>query len=215
MRPFRPLIALFVLVVLLAPTASARAATPTTRHCKAVKAKKHKTKRDRVLVKKCAVAAKKSAATKPKAPPAPARPAAPAVPTAGNAATSAQAAPVAKATPTPVATATAVPTPVVPALPIGTGRAVQVRGFEFGLNLSRAEVLAGSVRVEFNLTSAEDPHTLVLARMDGTGPSFRFDEQASGTVGTKSLSLTSGRWQLVCDLPGHAEWGMKVNLEVR
>ena len=125
------------------------------------------------------------------------------------------AAPVGSATPVPTATPTPTPAVDVPQVPTGTGRAVQVRGFEFGLNLSRAQVLAGSVRVEFNLTSAEDPHTLVLAREDGTGPTFRFDEQGSGVVTSQSLPLTTGRWHLYCDLPGHALWGMQVNLDVR
>src|SRR4051794_27678195 len=211
MSQSRPLMLLFALLAALALAAPAQAATPTKRQCKAAKAKKHKTKHDRKLIKKCAVEAKKASAKKKKPvagtpKPAPAATPAPAI-----------AAPVNVTPVAPVATATPTPTPSVdvPALPIGTGRAVQVRGFEFGLNLSRATVLAGQVRVEFNLTSAQDPHTLVLERRDGTGPTFRFDSQGSGTVTAQSLNLSAGTWHLYCDLPGHAAWGMKVDLEVR
>jgi hypothetical protein len=204
--PFAVLLALLVLVQ------PAQAAAPTKHQCKVAKAKKHKTKHDRKTIAKCAKAAKSSAKKKP-APkkPAPAVPA-PAPPTS---VTAAAAAPAPAATPAPVVTPAPPAAPDVPQLPIGTGRAVQVRGFEFGLNLSRATVVAGQVRVEFNLTSAEDPHTLVLERTDGTGPTFRFDSQGSGQVTAQSLNLSAGTWHLYCDLPGHALWGMKVDLEVR
>ena len=60
--------------------------------------------------------------------------------------------------------------------------AVQVQGFEFGLQLSKAAVSAGDVRVEFNLARAEDPHNLWLVREDGTGAAHSFDEEPSGAV---------------------------------
>src|SRR4051794_29825777 len=210
MSQSRPLTLLFALLAALALAAPAQAATPTKRQCKAAKAKKHKTKHDRKVIKKCAVEAKKASAKKKKPVAEAAKPAPVATPAPVIAAPVNVIAPVA-----PVATPTPTPTVDVPALPIGTGRAVQVRGFEFGLNLSRASVVAGQVRVEFNLTSAEDPHTLVLERTDGTGPTFRFDSQGSGTVTAQSLNLSAGTWHLYCDLPGHAAWGMKVDLEVR
>jgi hypothetical protein len=100
-------------------------------------------------------------------------------------------------------------------LPTGSGRAVKVTGTEWALGLSRQEVLGGDVTVEYNLFGAEDPHSLVLLRVDGTGPVYRFEEQASQTVETKSLRFTPGRWLLLCDLTGHEAKGMRTELTVR
>ncbi len=58
--------------------------------------------------------------------------------------------------------------------------AVQVQGFEFGLQLSKATVSAGDVRVEFNLSRAEDPHNLWLVREDGSGTPYRLRRGALG-----------------------------------
>ena len=58
--------------------------------------------------------------------------------------------------------------------------AVQVQGFEFGLQLSKAAVSAGDVRVEFNLARAEDPHNLWLVREDGTGTAAQLRRGALG-----------------------------------
>lgn len=195
----------------VAPAHSA-AAAPSAKRCKAVKAKKRKSKADRATLVKCRkqaaeAAAKKKSASKPAA--GPSRPSSTTGPAATGALTGASDAAAPTATPTPT------PTPIVPDIPTGSGRAVQVRGFEFGLTLSRAEVLAGTVRVEYNLTSAEDPHSLIIYRVDGDGSSYSFPEQPSQSVTSKSLNLTAGRWRLLCDLPGHAAAGMQVDLTVR
>ena len=58
--------------------------------------------------------------------------------------------------------------------------ALQVVSGEFYLNLSKATVLSGPVRVEFNNAFAEDPHDLHLARQDGTGPSYAFGTLEGG-----------------------------------
>ena len=57
---------------------------------------------------------------------------------------------------------------------------------EFGLQLSKATVSAGDVRVEFNLSRAEDPHNLWLVREDGTGTPYSFDEEPSAVSGARS-----------------------------
>lgn len=106
------------------------------------------------------------------------------------------------------------PAPVDPPL-LGTGRAVQVVGTEWSLHLSRAEVLSGSVRVEYNLTAAEDPHSLVLVREGSDGPLFRFPSQPAETVDSRRFDLTPGKWLLFCDLEGHAAKGMQTELTVR
>jgi hypothetical protein len=134
----------------------------------------------------------------------------------------APAAPAPSATPVPgtpgvpAPTPTPTPTPSGPVLPtIPTNPwAVQVQAFEFGLQLSKPAVSAGSVRVEFNLARAEDPHNLMLVRADGTGPLYTFDEQPSGAVVAKSFPLTAGRWTLFCSLPEHEASGMRATLTV-
>jgi hypothetical protein len=125
------------------------------------------------------------------------------------------------ATPAPAA-ATATPTPTPTPTPdpnappdLGTGRAVQVQGSEFALMLSRLAVYAGSVRVEYNTYPAEDPHSLVLVRADGSGPTFRFPEQAARTVVDKDLTLSRGTWLLFCNIADHEAKGMKTELTVR
>jgi plastocyanin len=109
-----------------------------------------------------------------------------------------------------------VPTPDAPSLPpiYSNPFAVQVQAFEFGFQLSKATVTAGNVRVEFNLSRAEDPHNLMLVRADGTGPLYDFDEQPSGAVVAKTLPLTAGRWTLFCSLPNHQASGMQATLTV-
>ena len=108
------------------------------------------------------------------------------------------------------------PTPEAPVLPpiYSNPFAVQVQGFEFGLQLSKATVSAGDVRVEFNLSRAEDPHNLWLVREDGSGSAYSFDEEPSGTVVAKTLGLTRGRWKLFCSLSGHEASGMRATLTV-
>jgi hypothetical protein len=108
------------------------------------------------------------------------------------------------------------PTPEEPVLPpiYSNPYAVQVQGFEFGLQLSKAIVSTGTVRVEFNLTRAEDPHNLWLVREDGTGSPYLFDEEPSGAVVAKSLALSKGRWKLFCSLNGHEAAGMRATLTV-
>jgi hypothetical protein len=92
--------------------------------------------------------------------------------------------------------------------------AVQVLSGEFFLRLSKPEVHAGDVRVEFNNRTAEDPHDLHVFREDGTGTSYAFGELQSGEVEAKTLRLNAGAWRLLCALPAHAERGMSVKLRV-
>ena len=120
----------------------------------------------------------------------------------------------------PGTTAPASPTPTsdddpygheVPDLPPSNPRALQVISGEFFLTLSKAEVLAGNVRVEFNNAYAEDPHDLHLIRGQ---QSYSFGELESGEVEAKTLNLEAGTWQLLCALPEHAQRGMTANLKV-
>jgi hypothetical protein len=138
-------------------------------------------------------------AAKPRAPGA-AAPGAPAAP--------APAAPAAPAQPAP-------PEPDGPALPgdpAANPRALQVVAGEFFLSLSKPEVLAGNVRVEFNNAYAEDPHDLKLMRGEEV---HGFDELAAGEVEAETFDLKAGTWTLFCALDGHAEKGMSASLRVR
>ena len=99
-------------------------------------------------------------------------------------------------------------------LPPSNPFAVQVMSGEFFLQLSKPQVHAGNVRVEFNNSTAEDPHDLHLVRSDGTGASYAFGELQSGEVAAKTVNLNAGTWRLFCGLPEHAERGMSANLRV-
>jgi len=123
-------------------------------------------------------------------------------------------APSPSAAPAPVATPA--PTAEPPTLPpvVSNPRAVQVQGFEYGLQLSKPKVSAGSVKIEFNLTRAQDPHNLVLVRADGSGAPISFDEQPAGAVATRAVPLTTGTWTLFCSLTGHQALGMRATLKV-
>ncbi|HET8950561.1 MAG TPA: hypothetical protein VFN44_08620 [Solirubrobacteraceae bacterium] len=106
--------------------------------------------------------------------------------------------------------------PTGPALPpvYSNPLAVQVRAYEFRFQLSKSAVAAGDVRVEFNLSGAEDPHDLFLVREDGTGPAYSFGEEPSGAVVSRTFPLTTGRWRLLCSLTGHEAAGMRATLTV-
>ena len=99
-------------------------------------------------------------------------------------------------------------------LPPSNPFAVQVLSGEFFLQLSKPEVHAGNVRVEFNNRSAEDPHDLHVFRTDGTGASYSFGELQSGEVEAKTVKLNAGTWRLICALPEHESRGMKATLRV-
>ncbi|MEO8686790.1 MAG: hypothetical protein ABI611_01060 [Solirubrobacteraceae bacterium] len=155
--------------------------------------------RRRAARRRCAKAKRRAVAPKLPAAPAgdaPAQPGAPASPRA----------------PAPEEPVPGAPSPVPE--PEANPFAVQVNSGEFFLHLSKPEVRAGSVRVEFNNRSAEDPHDLHLARADGTGASYAFGELQSGGIEAKTLRLDAGTWRLFCALPEHAERGMSANLRV-
>jgi hypothetical protein len=99
-------------------------------------------------------------------------------------------------------------------LPPSNPSAIQVLSGEFFLQLSKPEVHAGNVRVEFNNRTAEDPHDLHLFRSDGTGANYAFGELEPGEVEAKTLTLNTGTWRLLCALPEHAELGMSAKLRV-
>jgi len=101
--------------------------------------------------------------------------------------------------------------PALPDDPAANPRALQVVAGEFFLSLSKPQVLAGDVRVEFNNAYAEDPHDLKLMRGSEV---HGFDELAAGEVQAKTFRLSAGRWTLFCALSDHAQRGMSASLRV-
>jgi plastocyanin len=185
-------VALAIAILLLAVPAVDAMPRQTKQQC--LKAAKHKrTKAKRRKARKRCLRIHRKLATAPVAPSVPSPPAAPSAPTL----------PSAPADPGG---------PALPDDPAGNPRAVQVTSGEYFLNLSRHEVLAGDVRVEFNNTLAEDPHDLKLAKGSTV---YGFDELPAGQVQAQKLHLTAGTWQLFCALPEHASRGMTATLTVK
>ena len=186
------LVALLVAALVPAEPGFARPEAPVAQSAmKKVKAKKKACKKykKRAARRRCLARKRRAAARKQPTAQAPSAPA----PSDGTAAP-------APAAPTP--TPTEDPDGhEVPDLPPSNPRALQVISGEFFLNLSKAQVLAGDVRVEFNNAYAEDPHDLHLIRKNGDGDGYAFGELQSGEVEAKTLNLKAGTWQLFCALP--------------
>ena len=222
----RLLLVACLLVGLLSASAAPASAMPLAEACKPAKKKVARSSavsrptpiRVREAKRRAAVKrAKRKRCAKPKAhrrakpkahrrvvaprPPASTAPGAPAAPLPGTPAS-------------PQAPAPNEPAPPTVPEPAPNPFAVQVRSGEFYLHLSKPEVHAGNVRVEFNNRSAEDPHDLHVFREDGTGASYSFGELRSGEVEAKTLKLDAGAWRLLCALPEHAQRGMSVKLRV-
>jgi plastocyanin len=179
--------------LLLAAPAVDAMPRPTKKQClKAAKHHRSKAKR-RKARKRCLRAHRKVAR------PAPAAPSAPSTPTAPG-------------TPSPPSVPDDPGGPTLPDDPADNPRAVQVTSGEYFLKLSKHEVLAGDVRVEFNNTLAEDPHDLKLSHGSDL---YGFDELPAGQVEAQRFHLTAGTWQLFCALPEHATRGMTATLTVK
>ena len=116
------------------------------------------------------------------------------------------------AAPAPGATPTPTPTPGS-ALPGANPHSVSVNSTEFALTLSQTSVSAGTVRVQFDNSRAEDPHQLTI---DGPDPDYwSFPQVPAGTVTQHALVMRPGRHILFCPLPEHEPRGMRAVLTVR
>jgi hypothetical protein len=161
--------------------------------------KKHRKLRGKVVAAK--VMRLHGGLTSSRRPGAPATPARPGTPTAPG---------------TPGAPADPPPLPPPPPPPSGSGRSVQVTSDDadpdaLRLTLSRTTVLAGTVKVTFNNSFAQDPHNLVL---EGPGAPVVFDELPKGEVAARSAQLAKGSWKVYCALEGHEAKGMRATLTV-
>jgi hypothetical protein len=109
--------------------------------------------------------------------------------------------------------------PPAPPVPVSSGRSLQARTNDadtshLKLLLSATTVLAGAVKIEFNNHFAQDPHDLVVERVDGSGPSYAFDELDPGAIQTRTVALDAGSWRLRCTIPTHADRGMTATIAV-
>jgi plastocyanin len=111
-------------------------------------------------------------------------------------------------TETPAAEAPPAEVPGAPATP-----RVQVIAKEYSFTLSRAEVPAGKVIVEF-VNGGEDPHNLHLEEPAESVEAGSFPTSSPGFHGDLTLNLRPGSYTLFCSLPGHEAKGMKATLTV-
>jgi plastocyanin len=91
---------------------------------------------------------------------------------------------------------------------------VQVLAKEYSLTLSRGEVPAGKVIVEF-VNGGEDPHNLHLEEALAGTEAGSFPTSAPKTHTDLALELKAGSYTLFCALPEHEAKGMKATLLVR
>ncbi len=85
---------------------------------------------------------------------------------------------------------------------------------EYSFTLSRPEVPAGEVIVEF-VNRGEDPHNLHLLEATEDSEAGAFPNTAPGALQDLKLKLHPGSYTLFCSLPGHEAKGMKATLIVR
>jgi plastocyanin len=88
-----------------------------------------------------------------------------------------------------------------------------VQAHEFYLTLSRPQVSAGDVTVEF-LNRGEDAHDLRLRPPTGTD-TLGLPEVPSLGMASDVFGLAKGDWTLYCSLEGHEALGMRATLRVR
>jgi uncharacterized cupredoxin-like copper-binding protein len=88
---------------------------------------------------------------------------------------------------------------------------------EWSLSPSRATLPAGRVVVQL-WNRGMDPHDLRARRLAGgrmVGHTFAVHLTLPGRVSTATWTLSPGRYQLYCSLPGHMKAGMHVQITVR
>ena len=111
---------------------------------------------------------------------------------------------------TPVATATPAP---ASSLPAANTHSVSVGSTEYAFTLSQQVVDAGSVRIEFDNSRAQDAHQLAI---DGPDPDYwSFDKQGAGTLSSHTVTLRPGTYVLFCPILDHEAKGMHATLTVR
>lgn len=91
---------------------------------------------------------------------------------------------------------------------------MQVLAKEYSLTLSRTEVPAGKVTIEF-VNGGQDEHNLhALEQAEGT-EAGAFPDTVPGVHTDLTFTMRAGSYTLLCSLPKHEEKGMKATLVVR
>ena len=90
---------------------------------------------------------------------------------------------------------------------------LQITEREFSIVPSRAAVAGGTVAVELD-NRGQDPHDLLIQRVDGSGIQFDFGPAQPGSITSRKLNLGAGQWELLCTLPGHYALGMHALITV-
>lgn len=91
---------------------------------------------------------------------------------------------------------------------------VQVLAKEYSLTLSRTEVPAGRVTVEF-VNGGQDEHNLhSIEPIEGT-EAGTFPDTVPGVHTDLTFTMRAGSYTLLCSLPHHEEKGMRATLVVR
>jgi plastocyanin len=91
---------------------------------------------------------------------------------------------------------------------------VQVTAQEYSFTLSRPEVPAGKVIVEF-VNRGQDEHNLHAVESPGGVEAGALPNTVPGAHPQLSLNIRPGSYTLLCSLPGHEAKGMKATLIVR
>lgn len=91
---------------------------------------------------------------------------------------------------------------------------VQVIAKEYSLTLSRTEVPAGRVTVEF-VNDGQDEHNLHAIEPTEGSEAGAFPDTLPGVHEDLTLTMRAGSYTLLCSLPKHEEKGMRATLVVR
>lgn len=84
---------------------------------------------------------------------------------------------------------------------------------EYSFTLSRTEVPAGTVILEF-VNNGEDPHNLHAVEPTAGSEAGEVANTAPGEHEDLTLTMRPGSYTLFCSLPRHEEKGMKATLVV-
>jgi plastocyanin len=90
---------------------------------------------------------------------------------------------------------------------------VQIIAKEYSFTLSRTEIPAGRVILEF-VNNGEDEHNLHAVEPTKGSEAGEVANTASGAHEDLTLTMRAGRYTLFCSLPKHEEKGMKATLVV-
>jgi uncharacterized cupredoxin-like copper-binding protein len=109
-------------------------------------------------------------------------------------------------------TGTATPAPATSG-EAGTTTEVQATLREWAIDLSRQEVPAGKIR--FTVTNqSRMQHNLTITNSSGTIDKTSNFTSSDGPQ-TLEVDLQPGTYTLICDLPGHAQRGQRIELTVK